>query len=112
MTSAGSLKSAPSRSDADSLPSAFSGIANWFIPESMRLAPEARQRAMLFLVSHLLGPWLGLAVVGYLYALDSRPGPLLLTAIAIGDFWLFPFALRLTGRFVLLSLLSVQNLSF
>jgi len=113
MISASSRKMRDGRAKPDFLQSGLADhLANWFIPTSMRLDPDARRRALLFLISHLLGPWLGLAIVGYLYWLDSRPAPLLLPAIAIAAFWLFPLALRLSGRFALLALLSVQNLAF
>ena len=92
---------------------ALAKLIDWFIPASMRLDVEARRRALLFLVSHLIGPWLGLTIIVYLYWLDPHAGFVLWwSAAAIGAFWVYPFALRFSGRFVLLALLSVQNLAF
>jgi signal transduction histidine kinase/ActR/RegA family two-component response regulator len=86
---------------------------NWFIPDSLSLDVEARRRVLMFLVSHLLGPWLGFTVIGFLYLVDPHPGiALWVSSIAIAGFWLFPFVLRFTGKLSSLALLSVQNVAF
>src|SRR5665213_2185024 len=86
---------------------------NWFIPDSLSLDVEARRRGLMFLVSHLLGPWLGFTVIGFLYLVDPHPGiALWVSSIAIAGFWLFPFVLRFTGKLSILALLSVQNVAF
>ena len=84
-----------------------------FTPESMRRAAESRRLARMFLISHFFGPFLGLTVIAYLYRLDpAADGPLWIIGAAIAAFWAFPPALRLTGQFTVLALLSLQNLSF
>jgi signal transduction histidine kinase/ActR/RegA family two-component response regulator len=92
---------------------AFDQLLDWFTPGTMRIDAEARRRARMFLISHLFGPCLGLFIMASLYALDPEPGPALWVSIgAIIAFWALPPALRLTGHFTLLALLSVQNLAF
>ena len=94
-------------------PAAIGRLLDWFIPASMQRDAETRRRARVFLISHSLGPFLGLTVVGYLYALDPDPGPTFWVSVAaIAAFWAFPLALRLSDRFTVLALLSVQNLAF
>ena len=96
-----------------SLHEAVATAAEWFIPGSLRFDAEARRRVLLFLISHLLGPCLGFTVIGYLYLIDPHAGVALwVPAVAMSAFWIFPFALRLTGHLNLLALLSVQNVSF
>jgi signal transduction histidine kinase len=74
---------------------------------------EARRLARMFLISHLFGPFLGLTVTAYLYRLDPHPGrPFWIIVAGIAGFWVFPPALRWTGRFAVLALLSLQNLTF
>lgn len=86
---------------------------DWFIPASIKQENEVRQRARMFLLSHMFGPFLGHTITVYLYLLDPRAGaPLWILAGSITAFWAFPFALRLTGWFTFLALLSVQNLIF
>ena len=95
------------------LPAGFGTLLDWFVPPAMRDEVEARRRAHMFLISHVFGPCLGLAVMAYLYALDPAPGPAFWISVsAITVYWIFPLALRLTGCFTALALLSVQNLAF
>ncbi len=95
------------------LPLALARLLDWLTPGAMQLDVEARRRARMFLISHLFGPFFGLTIMAFLYALDPAPGPALwVPTAAIVLFWGFPPLLRLTGRFTLLALLSVQNLAF
>ena len=72
-----------------------------------------RTRARMFLISHLFGPILGNVIPAYLYLLEPHPGAtLLILAVSITCFWVFPFLLKFTGRYTLLSYVSVQNLLF
>ena len=88
-------------------------LLDWFTPEGMRHHAEARRLARMFLISHIFGPFLGLTVTAYLYRLDPKPeGPFWIIVAAIAAFWAFPPALRWTGRFAVLALLSLQNLIF
>jgi signal transduction histidine kinase/CheY-like chemotaxis protein len=86
---------------------------DWFIPENVRRSNELEQRARMFLVSHLIGPFLGHTITIYLYLLDPSPGyPLLVLATSITIFATFPFLLKWTGWYTTLAVLSVQNLIF
>lgn len=72
-----------------------------------------RSRARMFLFSHMFGPILGNVIPGLLLWLDPRSAPTLtVLALSICCFWIFPFALKYTGRYQLLSYLSIQNLLF
>lgn len=88
-------------------------LVDWFIPKELAAEREKRQLARMFLISHLCGPILGNVVPGALYFLDPTPGyPVAVLAASITGFWIFPFLLKATGRYNLLSFLSVQNLIF
>ena len=88
-------------------------IVDWFIPAHLLAEREMRTRARMFLISHLFGPILGNVIPAYLLWLEPHPGAtLLILALSITCFWVFPFLLKFTGRYVLLSYLSVQNLLF
>lgn len=88
-------------------------IVDWFIPAPLLAEREMRTRARMFLISHLFGPILGNVIPAYLCWLDPHPGAtLLVLALSITCFWIFPFLLKYTGRYALLSYISVQNLLF
>ena len=91
----------------------FEKLLDWFVPAGMKAEREVRQRAHMFLISHVLGPFIGSTIPGYLYFLNPHAGyPIWVLAASIVAFWAYPFILRVTGRYVLLALLSVQNLLF
>src|SRR6266705_1408145 len=84
-----------------------------FIPDDVKDVKEAHQRARMFLISHFFGPFLGHVITIYLFWLEDSPDRALsVLAGAITAFWLYPFALRLTGWYNFLAVLSVQNLIF
>jgi signal transduction histidine kinase len=88
-------------------------IVDWFIPDHLLAEREMRTRARMFLISHLFGPVLGNVIPAYLYWLEPHPGAtLFILALSITGFWIFPFLLKFTGRYALLSYISVQNLLF
>lgn len=67
----------------------------------------------MFLFSHLFGPFLGLTVPLVLFLLDPTPElDILLLAVSIAGFWLFPFLMRAGLNYRLLVQLSVLNLHF
>jgi signal transduction histidine kinase len=72
-----------------------------------------RSRARMFMFSHMFGPILGNVIPGLLLWLDPRSAPTLaVLAGSICCFWIFPFALKYSARYELLSYLSIQNLLF
>jgi len=88
-------------------------VLDWFIPPKVHENGELQQRARMFLISHLFGPFLGHVITVYLYLLDPAPDyALWVLAGSITAFWAFPFALKWTGWYNTLAVLSVQNLIF
>jgi len=88
-------------------------LIDWFIPEELAKERETRQRARMFLVSHLCGPLLGNVVPGALFFLDPHPGyKVAVLGASITSFWIFPFVLRAIGKYNVLAFISIQNLIF
>ncbi|MBW3617075.1 MAG: HAMP domain-containing histidine kinase [Proteobacteria bacterium] len=88
-------------------------LVDGFIPATIAAQREERQRARMFLISHLCGPFIGSVVPLTLFMLDPTPGyPTVVLAISIFAFWLFPPILRSIGRYNLLAFVSIQNLIF
>src|SRR3984885_6541692 len=84
-----------------------------FIPADLLADREMRTRARMFLISHMFGPILGNVIPACLFWLEPNSGWMLfLLAASITCFWIFPFALKYAGRYVLLSHISIQNLLF
>jgi signal transduction histidine kinase len=88
-------------------------LVNYFIPADIAADRDARNRAHVFLVSHILGPFIGSVVPIALYVLDPAPGyEVAVLAISIVAFWVFPFVLRAGAPYNPLALVSIQNLTF
>jgi signal transduction histidine kinase/CheY-like chemotaxis protein len=86
---------------------------NLFLPPAMLADPDARRSGRIFTVIHSIGPLPGFAILLWLYRLDPKPGVHLIVAmICMAGFWVFLPVLRMTGRWRILALLSVQNLAF
>ena len=66
-------------------------ILDWFIPVGVRENSELLQRARMFLISHLFGPFLGHTITVYLYIIDPAPNyALWVLAASISLFLGFP----------------------
>ncbi|HEY5075264.1 MAG TPA: hypothetical protein VII34_11270, partial [Pyrinomonadaceae bacterium] len=88
-------------------------LVNYFIPAEIAVDRDARNRAHVFLVSHILGPFIGNVVPIALFVLDPAPGyQVAVLAISITAFWIFPFILRAGAPYNPLALVSIQNLTF
>jgi signal transduction histidine kinase len=88
-------------------------LVSYFIPPDIAADRDARNRAHVFLVSHILGPFIGNVVPIALYVLDPEPGyAVAVLAISITVFWVFPFVLRAGAPYNPLALVSIQNLIF
>jgi signal transduction histidine kinase len=88
-------------------------VVNYFIPEDIARDRDARNRAHVFLISHILGPFIGNVVPISIYLLDPSPGyDVAVLAASIVAFWLFPFALRAGAPYNPLALVSIENLIF
>src|SRR5271163_324360 len=92
---------------------ALDRLVNYFIPADIAVDRDARNRAHVFLVSHILGPFIGSVVPIAIYALDPAPGyDVAVLAISIIAFWAFPFVLRAGVPYNPLALVSIENLIF
>jgi signal transduction histidine kinase/CheY-like chemotaxis protein len=88
-------------------------LLDWFIPPRLKAEREQHQRARIFLVSHLFGPFLGHTLTVYVYLIDPHPGYRLgVPAAALTAYWAFPWLLKRTGALTGLALISVANLIF
>jgi signal transduction histidine kinase len=93
--------------------SALDSAVDFFIPPAIAADRELRKRAHVFLVSHILGPFIGNVVPIALYIFDPAPGYQVgVLATSITAFWVFPFLLKAGAPYNPLALLSVQNLIF
>jgi signal transduction histidine kinase len=87
-------------------------LVDWFIPKHIGADREMRKQARMFLYSHIFGPIIGNSVPLALYFFNPTPGyDIGVLVVLINSFWLYPFVLRATGRYYLLSVISVQNLT-
>ena len=88
-------------------------LVNFFIPEKIAAKREISQRAHVFLVSHILGPFIGNVVPIAIYMIDPAPGyDVAVLAISITSFWVFPFLLKAGVPYYMLALASIENLIF
>lgn len=95
------------------LVTALDRLVNYFIPPDIAADREACKRAHVFLISHILGPFIGSVVPGTIYFIDPKPGyEVAILAISIISFWVFPFLLKARVPYNPLALVSVQNLIF
>jgi signal transduction histidine kinase len=97
------------------LPSKFQlgNLLDYFIPAEMLVNAESHRRARMFMLSHAFGPILGNTIPLYMAVTGiSRDYRVIVFFISILTFWTYPFFLRKTGRYQLISLISVQNLIF
>jgi signal transduction histidine kinase len=92
---------------------ALDRLVNYFIPPNIAADRDARNRAHVFLISHILGPFIGNVVPISIYLLDPSPGyDVAVLAASIIAFWAFPFALRAGVPYNALALVSIENLNF
>lgn len=95
------------------LASKLDNLVDWFIPADIASDKDMRKQARLFLISHLLGPFIGNSVPLALFIFDPTPKfDIDILAISITSFWIYPFVLRQFGHYNLLALISIQNLIF
>jgi signal transduction histidine kinase len=86
---------------------------DWFIPAQLKQSPDILQAVRMFLFSHLFGPFLGLTIcLSTLYVQGRADLSWWILFLAITAFWPFPIVLRLTGWYVPLALISIENLMF
>ena len=91
----------------------LSQVLDHFIPLEIQVQPEAHRRARMFMLSHVFGPILSTPLPLYMVVMNiARDYRVVVFFLSILLFWAYPFALKRTGRYQLLSFLSVQNLIF
>src|SRR6202041_3968096 len=92
---------------------ALDRLVNYFIPAEIAADRDARNPAPFFVVSHILGPFIGNVVPIALFVLDPAPGyEVAVLAASIVAFWVFPFILRAGAPYNPLALISIENLIF
>lgn len=92
---------------------ALDRLVNYFIPPEIAENRDARNRAHVFLISHILGPFIGNVVPIAVYLFDPTPGyDVAVLAASITAFWIFPLVLRAGIPYVPLALVSIENLIF
>ena len=92
---------------------ALDRLVNYFIPPAIAADRDTRNRAHVFLVSHILGPFIGSVVPITIFVLDPAPGyDVAVLATSIIAFWAFPFILRAGVPYNPLALVSIENLIF
>lgn len=86
---------------------------DWFIPERLKQSRNLLQAVRMFLFSHLVGPFLGLTIAFFmLYVNGQADLSWWIFFFAVTAFWPFALVLRLTGWYVPLALISIENLMF
>lgn len=86
---------------------------DWFIPAHLKESRDILQAVRMFLFSHLYGPFLGHAIsLSMLYVGGRADLSWWILFLSISAFWLYPIVLRLTGWYIPLALISIQNLMF
>src|ERR1700743_3715603 len=92
---------------------ALDRLVNFFISPDIAADRDARNRAHVFLVSHILGAVIGSVVPITLYLVDPSPGyDVAVLATSIIAFWAFPLVLRAGVPYNPLALVSIENLIF
>jgi signal transduction histidine kinase len=88
-------------------------FVNWFIPPRLKGSNDLLQGVRMFLFSHLFGPFLGHTISLYmLYIQGHADWHWWVFFLAVTLFWPFPIVLRITGWYVPLAFISIQNLIF
>lgn len=91
----------------------LNAAVDWFIPARLKRSGEVLQGARMFMFSHFFGPFLGHTISLSMLWFDGRADLSWWVFFgAVSAFWAYPLALRTTGLYVPLALLSVENLLF
>lgn len=86
---------------------------DWFIPAKLKQSRDILQAVRMFLFSHLVGPFLGHTICFSMLYLGAQADlSWWILFLSVSAFWLYPIVLRLTGWYIPLSLISIQNLMF
>lgn len=100
------------RGSLKTLGARVNSFVDWFIPANLK-SSDYLVNIRMFLFSHLFGPFLGHTIsFSMLYIDGGADASWWVFFFAVTAFWPFPLLLRLTGWYVPLSLLSIENLMF
>jgi len=68
---------------------------DWFVPVELRQSTATHWRARIFVISHVLGPFSAVAILGYLYRIQPDHDWVYWTlCLLCGSFWTLPLALK------------------
>lgn len=91
----------------------LNAAVDWFIPEQLMQSRNTLQAVRMFLFSHFFGPFLAHTMtLSVLYVGAQADLSWWILFLSISSFWLYPIVLRLTGWYIPLALISIQNLMF
>ena len=92
----------------------LNAAVDWFIPaDLMQSKKDTLQAVRMFLFSHLFGPLLGHTIsLSMLFIGGEADLSWWIFFFAVTAFWPMAFLLRLTGWYVPLALISIENLMF
>lgn len=91
----------------------LNAAVDWFIPAHLKESRDILQAVRMFLFSHLFGPFLGHTISLFMLYVGGRADlSWWILFLSISAFWLYPIVLRLTGWYIPLALISIQNLMF
>ncbi|HEY4066866.1 MAG TPA: ATP-binding protein [Burkholderiaceae bacterium] len=69
---------------------------DWFVPVELQKSTATLWRARIFVISHFLGPFSAVAIMGYLYrVLPAHDWVFWILCAFCASFWTLPFALKL-----------------
>lgn len=93
--------------------SKLNATVDWFIPPQLRQQQDKLQSMRMFMFSHLFGPFLGNTITLSMLLLGREAdASWWILFLALSGFWIFPILLKLTGCYLLLALLSIEDLLF
>ena len=91
----------------------LNAVVDWFIPAGMKQSRDTLQGVRMFLFSHFFGPFLGNTVtLSMLYLGAEADLSWWILFLAVSGFWVYPILLRLTGAYLPLALISIEELLF
>ena len=86
---------------------------DWFVPAELRESTATLWRARIFVISHILGPFSAVVILGYLYGVLAVHDWVFWTlCVLCGTFWTLPFALKLMRNLFMPALFSFCALTF
>lgn len=88
-------------------------IVDWFVPAPLQASTATLWRARHFVISHLIGPFSAVFILGYLYRAETEHDAVFFALVLLcSAFWLLPIALKFTGNLTIIALLSYCDLTF